>query len=81
MANPDNSGCSVNFLQMAICPIPALLIGRGTGCALNAALPKLSPSKQSDHFQRGFLNRGDKPKNGGGQNKNDACLREGKIAS
>lgn len=34
--------------------------------------------KENDNFQRGFLNWEDKPENGGGQNKNDARLREEK---
>lgn len=35
--------------------------------------------KENDNFQRGFLKSEDKPENGGGQNKNDACLREEKL--
>lgn len=38
-------------------------------------------SKKNDNFQRCILNWEDKPEYGGGQNKNDARLGEGKIAS
>lgn len=37
--------------------------------------------KENDNFQRRILNWEDKPEYGGGQNKNDARLGEGKIAS
>lgn len=37
--------------------------------------------KENANFQRRILNWEDKPEYGGGQNKNDARLGEGKIAS
>lgn len=77
MANPDNSGCTVNFAD---------------GYLPWNSTPKRRPEqdvllkphflnvvfKENDNFQRRILSWEDKPEYGGGQNKNDARLGEEK---
>jgi hypothetical protein len=87
MANPDSSGCTVNFTDGYLPPVPATLIqAQGQDVLsfpfiffkIHLLYGAFKKRRKSDNFPRGSLGWRDKAGNGGGENINDARLRGGK---
>lgn len=77
MANPDNSGCTVNFADGYLPRNSNSQRAPGQDVLLKLRFPNVV-FKESDNFQWRVLKGEDKPEYGGGQNKNDARLGEEK---